>query len=260
MALGILLSRTTSRNLRRATARLLSEFGVDPDSVSEPLHRDFFVRYIRELRVASAFLIQTGIIEHTGTALHLGHRVIDLADGTICTTMEHWLEGPSLARIIEAARIEWTGPVRDSRAVPAGDAGWVRTGTDIVMLNEIDASKHLRVSNCVHRFSSSGGQLMSRFGWTAQYETEFDIGFSTFEMQLDLSNLPLCGALLDTQARLAHIGRSSVHIVHRILNPATGQTIATLHQLGVHLNKAARRPSPIADHIKESASASMTVG
>ena len=94
---------------------------------------------------------------------------------------------------------------------------------------------------------------------TAQYEAEFDIGFSTFEMQVDLPNLPQCGALLDTQARLAHIGRSSVHIVHRILNPVTGQTFATLHQLGVHLDKAARRPAPIADHIKASASASLAV-
>jgi len=98
---------------------------------------------------------------------------------------------------------------------------------------------------------------MSRFGWTSQYEAERQIGFSTFEMQLDLADPPRSGTLIDTQARLAHIGRSSVHIVHQILDPVTGQTFATMHQLGVHLDKVARRPSAIADHIKESASASM---
>ena len=98
---------------------------------------------------------------------------------------------------------------------------------------------------------------MTRFGWDSKYIDDNRIGFSTFEFQLIMNDTPPAGTPIDVQGRVAHIGRSSVHMVHRIIDARTRETYVVLHQLGVHLDKDARRPSPIADHIREAVVASM---
>ena len=243
----------------RASARFLSDLGLDTAQISSVRHRDFYVRYSRELRAASIFLIRTGIIAHAGNTLHLGHQVVDVLDGEVCTTVEHRLESESLAGLTESSRVEWDGPERDERKVPGSEAGWFGTGTDFVMPADLDLSGRLGLSSCIHLFSAAGGHLMTRFGWTSKYIDDNHIGFSTFEFQLLMSDTPAAGTPIDVQGRLAHVGRSSVHMVHRIIHPRTGQTYAVLHQLGVQLDKNARRPSAIADHIRDAANASMAL-
>lgn len=242
--------------IERASARFLADHGISSLDASVPRHRDFYVRYARELRVSSVFVIQTGIIEHKGATLHLGHRIVDLADGVVCTTVEHVLQGEVLETFSDTARIEWDGPKRSERATPAG-AAWMRTGTDIVMPTDLDATGCFHLSGNIHRFSGSGGQLMTQFGWTADYEEEHHVGFSTFEFQLEVADPPKLGASLNVEACLARIGNSSVHVVHRIVDAGSGDVSATLHQLGVHLDKVARRPSAIPTHITTAAKASL---
>ncbi|MCB1740936.1 MAG: thioesterase family protein [Gammaproteobacteria bacterium] len=239
--------------IERAASRFLVDMGLDATALAEVRHLDFFVRYTRELRISSVFAIQTGIIEHAGQQLHLAHKVVDLSDGQVCTTIEHHLEGQPLAGIAPAERIEWDGPARDTRIDPADDAAWIRTGTDIILPGELDWSGRFRLSGFVHRFSGSGGQLMTRFGWTPEYEERNRVGFSTFEFQFKVSEQPRAGEAIDVEACVAHIGRSSVHIVHRVLAPGSRRTLAVLHQLGVHLDKDARRPSPLPEHIRAAA-------
>ena len=245
--------------IERASARLLSDLGLDTAQIRGVRHRDFYVRYSRELRAAGIFLIRTGIISHDGITLHLGHQVVDVLDGAVCTTVEHWLEGEALSGLTEASRIEWDGPERDERKVPGSEAGWFGTGTDFVMPADLDLTGTLGLSSCIHRFSAAGGHLMSRFGWTSKYIEDNHIGFSTFEFQLLMSDTPTVGTPIDVQGRLAHVGRSSAHMVHRIIDARSGQTYATLHQLGVQLDLNARRPSAIGDHIRDAAKASMAL-
>ena len=244
--------------IERGVARFLTEAGLDPAAMPAVAHQDFFVRYDRELPESTVYAIQTGVIEHDGHSLHLGHKLIDSDDGAVCTTIEHRLAAPPFGEITIPARIAWDGPARDARKVPEGEAGWLRTGTDIVTVSDLDWSGRLGQSACIHRFSSSGGHLRSRFGWTSQYEADNRIGYSTFEIQLELTDPPPVGTLIDIQARVAHIGRSSMHIAHRIVDAADGRVVAVLYQLGVHLDKDARRPSPITQPIKEVMVASMS--
>ena len=236
--------------LERATARLLLDLGLNPMSAGAPQHRDFFVRYMSELRVGSVFVIESGIIDVSATKLHLGHRIIDSASGEVCTSIEHWLEGESVAQLTDETRIDWDGANRDAREIPDG-ANWVVTGTDMVMRGELDESERMQLSGFIHRFSGSGGHLMNQFGWTAKYANENRVGFSTFEFQLEVFDTPKLGTALDLQACIAKVGGSSVHMVHRVLDAMTGKQLAVLHQLGVHLDKDARRPSRIPDHIRQ---------
>lgn len=243
--------------LERATARFLLDAGLDANALSTITHRDFYVRYAREFRAGSVFMIQTGIISRQGAQLHLGHRVVDVVNGQVCTTIEHILDGAAIEQINASDTIDWDGPARDTRLDVPDDGPWLSTGTDIVMPGELDWSERYRPSAVVHRFSSAGSHLMARFGWTPAYEDDNRIGFSTFEFQLRLADLPGLAAPLDMQGCVAHLGRSSVHIVHRIVAPGSGNTLAVLHQLGVHLDKDARRPSPIPETIKAAAQSAL---
>ena len=243
--------------LERVAARLLIELGADPARLDSAIHQEFFVRYARELRVASVFTIQTVVIKAQGSRWHLGHRIIDVLDGAVCTTIEHHLEGALLDNLNVPAPGVWDGPDRDSRSAVGDGPHWYRTSTDVVMPSDVDSAGSYRLSSYIHRFSSSGGQLMTQFGWTPDYEDENRIGFSTFEFQFTVNAPPRLGDIIDVEACLAHIGRSSVHVVHRIIDAPSGKTAAVLHQLGVHLDKDARRPSAIPEHIREAASAAL---
>jgi len=54
---------------------------------------------------------------------------------------------------------------------------------------------------------------------------------------------------------LLHVGNSSLHICHAMFNARSGEHVATLHQLGVHLDMDARRPAPLPEALREKARA-----
>jgi acyl-CoA thioesterase FadM len=57
------------------------------------------------------------------------------------------------------------------------------------------------------------------------------------------------------RSALAHVGNSSMRLLHVMTNERTTERIATLEQLGVHLDMDARRPTPLPDAIRERAKA-----
>lgn len=237
--------------LERVTARFLSDHGLPFAGPDAPRSREFYVRYSRELRASAGFYVQTCVLEHDGPRMRLGHRIIDVQDHGVCTTVEQTLEGAALESLQVHVASAWDGPTRDLREVPDSDVGWVRSVTDLLGPDDTDADGHLRLSAYIHRFSGSGNHLMTEFGWTTAYEVEHRIGFSTFEFQLLIDAEPRLGDAIDGRACVARIGNSSVHIVHQLIDAKSGNVAATLHQLGVHLDKDARRPSAIPATIRE---------
>jgi acyl-CoA thioesterase FadM len=81
-------------------------------------------------------------------------------------------------------------------------------------------------------------------------------GFSTFEFQLELGGGVLRpGDPVRVRSALVHVGNSSMRLFHVMTNERTGERVATLEQLGVHLDMDARRPTPLPDAIRDRAKA-----
>ena len=80
-------------------------------------------------------------------------------------------------------------------------------------------------------------------------------GFSTFEFQLALGAPLRPGDPVRVRSALLHVGRSSMRLLHVMSNERSGERVATLEQLGVHLNIDARRPTPLPDALREKARA-----
>ena len=57
------------------------------------------------------------------------------------------------------------------------------------------------------------------------------------------------------KAALVQLGNSSMRTLHRMFNARTDVLVATLSQMGVHLDMVARRPTPLPDALRERAKA-----
>ena len=105
----------------------------------------------------------------------------------------------------------------------------------------------------VHRFSAANGHATAVFGMTPGYMRTERRGFSTFEFQLEFLGALRPGDPVRVRSALLHVGNSSMRLFHVMTNERTGERVATLEQLGVHLDMDARRPTPLPDAIREKA-------
>ena len=139
--------------------------------------------------------------------------------------------------------------------MPKSDAGFVEAGREYVKPWEIDAYGQSAMSFYVHRFAAANGHAIAAFGMTPAYQREQRRGFSTFEFQLEFLGDLHAGDPVVVRTGLLHVGTSSLRVFHRMSNPRTGELVATLDQLGVHLDMDARRPTPLPDDLKARAQA-----
>jgi len=255
--------------LSDASLNALEAFGLGPAVLARARQRcltvECYVRYLHELRMGDILHILSGLIAVEADGLLIGHKLLDSASDTLCATIEQRVRlqrgrapvklTARQRRALEARRVDWDGPPRERRHAPPGDAGFHDSSRDVVTPWEIDVTGQSALSHYVHRFSAANAQLIARFGMTPAYMSEQQRGFSTFEFQLALLGELRAGDPVAVKSGLVHLGNSSLRVLHRMFNARTGALVATLHQLGVHLDMAARRPTPLPDDLRERAKA-----
>jgi acyl-CoA thioesterase FadM len=208
-------------------------------------------RFARELREGASFHVESAALS-VENGLRLGHRFVDSANGEPVTWFdEHWETAPLTQRgTIQARLAEWNGPATEQRPEPVTTAGFIPTGRGRVKRADTDAADHFALGAIVHRFSSASGQLGTAIGMDAAFMQQQRRGFSTFELILHLSaSLPLHAPYV-VETGVAHLGNSSLRMIHRMTDARTGTEIARLSQYGVNLDLDARRPARWPDDIR----------
>jgi acyl-CoA thioesterase FadM len=229
--------------------RALMAFGQDPDACHTV---DCHTRYLAELRKGDQYHIHSAPISIEDGAVVLGHKLFNSATGTLCATNEQTLVGADLGA---EAPVLWDGPAREIRPdVPDGE-GWRRVVVDLVQPKDLDRTGAMSISAMIHRFSSAIGQLLTLSGMTPDYHRDRRIGYSTFEFQLRIVERPALGEPIDVRSCFAHVGGSSMRLVHRLERPSDGTLLAELGQFGVHLDLDARRPTKIPEPMASQAKA-----
>jgi len=165
--------------------------------------------------------------------------------------MQQSLSGVSLPGPV----VEWDGDADEERPVPGDEAAWVPALKDMARPEEADWAGNLYLPGYIHRFSTANSFIMAAFGMTPEYMTENRLGLSTFEFQLTFHGQAKPGDMIDVESCIAQLGGSSLRLYHRMRNAETGADIAGLSQFGVQLDLDARRPSRIADDLRERAQA-----
>jgi acyl-CoA thioesterase FadM len=255
--------------LADASQSALEALGLGPQALRRAGQRcvtvDAYVRYLHELRAGDVLHILSGVISADAAGLLIGHKLFDSASGEVCATVEQRVRlvrgGKTVAlagtrrRGLEARRVAWDGPPRERRETPARDDGFRESGRDVVTPWEIAVTGESAMSHAIHRFSAANAQFIALFGMTPAYQREQGCGFSTFEFQLAFLGRLRAGDSVTVKTGLTHLGTSSMRVVHKMFNAHTGALVATLHQLGVHLDMRARRPTPLPDALRERAKA-----
>jgi acyl-CoA thioester hydrolase len=228
---------------------------------------DCYVRYSRELRVGDIMHIESGVVGVEPAGLVLGHKLFNTETGEVCTTVEQHVGHVELADRVavplsaeqrcaaEARRTPWDGPSREHRPRPRGLDGFLDSARDAVKPWEMDILGQSALSFYIHRFSAANGHIIAAFGMTPAYMRAERRGFSTFEFQLALGAPLGPGDLVRVRSALLHVGRSSIRLLHVMTNERSGDRVATLEQLGVHLDMDARRPTPLPEPLREKATA-----
>ena len=250
---------------------LLEALGLGPGYMKRSgrgcVTSDCYVRYQRELRVGDILHIESGVIRAERDTLVLGHKVFNSENGDVCTTVEQSVRHVDLKRraaarltlaqrrAAEGRHVPWDGPPREQRPRPRGLAGFRQTARDTVEPSELDVFGQSGLAHYIHRFSAANGHAIAAFGMTPGYQREQRRGFSTFEFQLAIGGALCPGDPVRVQSALLHVGTSSLRLLHVMTNERNGERVATLEQLGVHLDMDARKSTPLSDELRARARA-----
>jgi acyl-CoA thioesterase FadM len=254
-----------------ASLALLDTLGLGPDYIARSgrgcVPAASYVRYMKELRAGDILHVASAVVTVDTAGVGIGHKLFDTGSGALCATVEERTRHVELATGTPAALsaeqqgaararlTTWDGATREERPQPKGDAGFVEGAREFVKPWEMDAYGHSAPPFFIHRFSAANGHVLAGFGMTPAYQREQHRGFSTFEFQLAFQGSLRAGDAAHVRSGLAHVGTSSLRVFHRMVNGRTGELVATLDQLGVHLDMDARRPAPLPDAMRERARA-----
>lgn len=238
------------RGLSSATAATLALLGIETNATLPPRTDACWTRFVKELRAGDAYHIESGVVEAEGDGVKLGHKVFNSETGDLCTTFLQSLQVGASPRPPEPT-IPWeeTQPQRQVR-IDEG-ATWLRTAAGIVRPEDVDWSGRLDLTTLIHYTSDANVQFQNMIGMTSSYMRTNQVGYSTAEYQLTLHEaLPESGTLVEVKSTLAHVGRSSLWFMHEVFDRESNRRLASLAQLGVHLDLVSRRPSAIPDEIR----------
>ena len=241
--------------LEEAEPNLADALGLGKRLRGGGFARRLDVRFARELRAGSSFQVE-GAVLGLDEGLRLGHRFVDSANGETVTWIdERWdLANAPLSgeerRALDGRLATWEGPVAEIRAEPKSTEGFIPTARGRVRPGDVDATGHFGIAAIVHRFTDACIQAGSAIGMDSEYMEKSRRGFSTFELALRIG-----GALgLDepylVETGIAHLGNSSLRLVHVMTDPRSGREIARLGQYGVNLDLDARRPARWPDEVR----------
>jgi acyl-CoA thioesterase FadM len=219
------------------------------------LVRHLDVRFARELRAGSSFHID-GAALSVDAGLRLGHRFLDSANGETVTWIDERWELPTGAlsaeqqRGITARLATWEGPAAEARPEPTSYAGFIPTARGRVKPADLDADNRFALAAIVHRLTDSCLQAAAAIGMDAEFLETNRRGFSTFELALRISDALALDEPYLVESGIAHLGNSSLRMIHRMCDPRSGNEVARLGQYGVNLDLDARRPARWPDDIR----------
>jgi acyl-CoA thioesterase FadM len=224
--------------------------------------RRYDVRFVRELRAASSFHIDSAAITiGMDGGLRLAHRFVDSANGETVTWIQETWELPPGSIPLERrdamadSFVVWEGPAIEQRPEPKTTAGFLATARGRVKPTDLGADGRFGLAAIVHRFTDACIQAGAQIGMDAEYLAENRRGLSTFELGLRISGSLTVDVPYLVETGIGHFGNSSVRFIHRMTDPGSGTEVARLSQYAVNLDLDARRPAPWPDDIRGRAAA-----
>jgi acyl-CoA thioesterase FadM len=246
--------------IEEADANLADALGIGDLLSRADIRRRIDVRFERELRAGAGFHVDSAALG-VDDGLRFGHRFVDSANGDVVTWFVVRCDvsaapfTPQQRGAITRRLADWSGPAVEPRAEPTAFAGFIPTARGRVKPGDVGTAGHFSLGAMVLRFSNSSAQLGAAIGMNAVVMQQQRRGFSTFELILSTAApLPLDAPYL-IETGIAHLGNTSLRMIHRMTDPRTGIEVARLSQFGVNLDLDLRRPARWPDDVRTKAEA-----
>ncbi|MDE1968667.1 MAG: acyl-[acyl-carrier-protein] thioesterase [Alphaproteobacteria bacterium] len=223
------------------------------------------VRYRHELRAGEAIAIRSAVLGVGEGAkrerqVRVGHE-LTTGEGAVAAEAEHVLAPrdakmrSGLRAALEAATAAWGAAPFAPLKLPAAH-GTVPSLRDRVKSWELDETGRLSLFGHVRRFSTAVTHLMNAVGMSGDYIARERRGFATFESRLALAPWqPGVGAEVAATSGFLATGRSSVTMIHDLVEVKGGDRIARLYLAGVHFDLDRRRSTPLPEGMRAKAAA-----
>lgn len=242
--------------LEQAAISLATPLGLDDHLRAGVWPRRLILRFVRELRAGSSFHIESAALA-LDPALRLGHRFVDSANGEVVTWIEEVWESAHLSdderSAVSRHIAAWDGPEAEQRPEPAFTSAAIATARGVVRPADLDGFGRLSLAAYIHKFTDAVIQASAAIGMTAEYIRNQRRGYSTFELTTQITGAPAPGAPYLVETGIAHLGNSSIRLLHRLLDPRDGREFARLGQFGVQLDLDARRPAALPPEMRAAA-------
>jgi acyl-CoA thioesterase FadM len=240
----------------QTSATLAEVLGLSEAPRTGVFPRRLTLRFMRELRAGASFHIESALIA-IDPLLRLGHRFVDSASGEVLAwIVETWeaLRLPDATRnALNHAVAVWDGPETEERPDPPSTAGAIATACGRVRPSDLDEFGRFSLAAFIHRFTDGLIQIVAAIGMTSDYLKTERRGYSTFELDLRVAGTPRLGDRYLIETGIAHLGNSSLRLLHRMTDPRSGHEFARLSQFGVQLDLDVRRPAPLTPAMRAAA-------
>ena len=239
------------RALSTASMRMLGELGWEASDGATPWTQYCRARFFKELNKGDAYHVDSGLVETDRDSFLLGHNLYNSETGVLCTSFLQQLKGaPNTEDLPEL--IDWPDREPERTAEVGAAAQWTETSKTVVRPENLDGRGLLDLDALIHHCSDANVQIQNAIGMTSSYMRDNRIGYSTAEYHLNCAAPPPpLGTALETRTTVAHLGRTSLWMVHEIHDASRNKPFATLAQFGVHLDMEARRPAPVPEPIRK---------
>jgi acyl-CoA thioester hydrolase len=119
---------------------------------------------------------------------------------------------------------------------------------------QCDHNGHMNVMWYVSKFDEANWSLVARVGLLKpSYSREESRGFVALEQTIVYEKEILAGELLEVRSRLLEVREKIIRFIHEMVRSETGEVAATCEMTAIHIDRVARRSTPIPPAIRDAA-------
>ena len=136
----------------------------------------------------------------------------------------------------------------------------IETYRGIVYPSQLDHMGHMNVQWYTAKFDEATWHLFSQLGITSSYIRDQNKGMAALEQITRYKAEVMAGNLLVIKSRVLEVKQKTIRFFHTMLNPETGEEVATSELVAAHLDREKRKACPIPEAIRENCLSMIEVG
>jgi len=127
---------------------------------------------------------------------------------------------------------------------------WVETYRGAVYVWQEDHNGHMNVTHYVAKFDEGTWQFLVMLGLSRGYMDREKKGMAAVQQNITYKRELIAGNVVYVETGLREFSARKLRYAHRMINAETGEEVAEMELIGVHIDRETRRACPFPDEIR----------